>query len=187
MRMTGSESSPFSPLTAFYASGAASMPIPSVIAENDVPDPYRSLLVNQGDMTATLERFYGSRMSLKILGSSQVRDEYRRQVVLRDEQDRVVQFGAICIDFAVLTPVVLAQVLRGGRPVGGVLQENAVQHSSSPRCYFTLLSDRLINDALGLGQSCQLYGRCNTLRDNTGRSIADIVEILPPSTMRNRA
>jgi chorismate-pyruvate lyase len=173
--------SPFSPLSAFYASGTVPMPTPTVIAASDIPDPYRSLLVNQGDMTATLERFYGSRVNLKILGSSQVRDEYRRQVVLRDDRERVVEFGAICIHFEVLTPTVLAQVLRGGRPVGGLLQENSVKHSSSPQCFFTMDSDGTINAALGLAQASRLYGRCNTLWDGAGRAIADIVEILPPA------
>jgi hypothetical protein len=179
--MTSSESTPFSPLAAFYAAGSVAMPVPTVIPGSEVPAPYRSLLVNHGDMTATLERFYGSTMRLRILGSSQDRDEYRRQVVLLDAQGRVVQFGAICINFAALTPVVLAQVIRGGRPVGGVLAENAVQHTSSPRCFFTLISDQVINDALGLARACTLYGRCNTLRDGSGSWIAEIVEILPPS------
>jgi chorismate-pyruvate lyase len=179
--MTGNATAFFAPLSAFYATRGIAMPVPTVITGGAVPDPFRSLLVNDGDMTATLERFYGSRMNLRILGSSQVHDEYRRQVVLRDERGRVVQFGAICIDFAALTPVVLAQVIRGGRPVGGLLKDHAVQHSSAPRCFFTLLSDEIINEALGLEHASSLYGRCNSLRDASGRAIAEIVEILPPA------
>ena len=39
----------------------------------------------------------------------------------------------------------------------------------------------LINDALKLTGAQVLYGRRNTLFDPKGRSLAEIVEILPPT------
>lgn len=179
-------SAQFAPLAACYASGIDAMPVPTIIDGPDMPEQYRRLLVHLGDMTLTLERFYGSRMKVRVLGSRHVRDEYHRQVVLCDDQGAIVEFGAICIHFDVVTPSVFAQVLAGVRPLGGLLSEQHVPYSSKPTCFFSMVSDLTINQAFGLTGSRTVYGRCNTLLDHQGRSIADIVEILPPSPPAER-
>jgi hypothetical protein len=56
-----------------------------------------------------------------------------------------------------------------------------VQHSSQPKAYLRVASDRFINEALGLTGAHILYGRRNTLFDPQDRPLAEIVEILPPT------
>jgi len=170
----------FAPLFGFYADARTALPAITTIDGASMPEPYRALLVNDGDMTPTLERHHGCRLHLKVLGRVSNGDEYRREVLLLDPQDRPVEFGAIRIHLDVLLPEVQKLVLAGQRPLGGVLIENHVPHRSHPSAYFSLIGDELITRALGLAAPCTLYGRCNTLIAEGGKPIAEVVEILPP-------
>ncbi len=178
--MTTLDTERFAPLTAFYREASLEMPKPTVIDGSTMPEPYRSLLVNNGDMTPTLEKYHKAQLHLNVLGRSQVDQEYRRQVLLLDPQDKPVEFGAILIHLDVLLPEVQRLVLAGHRPLGGVLIENSVQHTSHPSAYFSITGDDLINKALGVTTPCTLYGRCNTLIAESGKPIAEVVEVLPP-------
>jgi chorismate-pyruvate lyase len=170
----------FAPFIGFYADAKAKPPATAAIDGAQMPEPYRSLLVNDGDMTPTLEQFHRCKLHLQIMGRVHAGDEYRRQVLLLDPQNRPVEFGAIRIHLDVLLPAVQKLVLAGQRPLGGVLIEHSVPHRSSPSAYFSVIGDELINRALGVSKPCTLYGRCNTLTANDGRVIAEVVEILPP-------
>jgi hypothetical protein len=145
-----------------------------------MPEPYRGLLVNDGDMTPTLERFHGCKLRLRVLASAREGDIYRRQVALIDILDRPVEYGAIRIHLDTLPPLVQAQVLAGRRPLGGLLIDNRVQHHSRPSAFFAVDGEGAIAEALALTAPAELYGRCNTLVDGDGRAIAEVVEILPP-------
>jgi chorismate-pyruvate lyase len=170
----------FAPFVGFYADAKAKAPETTLIEGAAMPEPYRSLLVNDGDMTPTLEKFHRCKLHLRVLGRVHAGEEYRRQVLLLDPQERPVEFGAIRIHLDVLLPAVQKLVLAGQRPLGGVLIENSVPHSSRPSAYFSVVGDDLINRALGVTAPTTLYGRCNTLTADDGRVIAEVVEILPP-------
>lgn len=170
----------FAPFHGFYADAKAAPPATTLIDGPAMPEPYRSLLVNEGDMTPTLERFHRCTLHLKVLGRVHAGEVYRRQVLLLDPKDRPVEFGAIRIHLDVLLPAVQKLVLAGQRPLGGLLIENSVPHHSHPSAYFSVVGDALINRALGVTTPCTLYGRCNTLIAEGGKPIAEVVEILPP-------
>ena len=146
-----------------------------------VPEPCKTLLVHQNDMTPTLEKFYGRDLHLQVLGRRKKTDVYFREVVLRlDGSDRAVEFGAIKINLALFTPATREKILNEHLPLGHILAEDAVPHASRPRAYLRLASDKLINEVLGLTGAHVLYGRRNTLFDPQQRPLAEIVEILPP-------
>jgi chorismate-pyruvate lyase len=133
-------------------------------------------------MTPTLESFHGQDIHLKILGRRRRGGEYFREVVLLlDGNDQPVEFGAIKINLDLFSAEARRQILEERRPLGHVLQECAVQHSSQPKAYLRVASDRFINEALGLTGAHILYGRRNTLFDPQDRPQAEIVEILPPT------
>ena len=71
-------------------------------------------------------------------------------------------------------------ILAGKQPLGGILIENEVVHSSKPSNYFIVRSDPIINSALHLSEPSFLYGRRNTLYTEDNSTLAEIVEILPP-------
>src|SRR5438034_4474250 len=86
------------PLDDFYARDGLSLPSVRPVPGEEVPEPYRQLLVHDGDMTPALEAFHGERIHLRVLSRQLNGDTLRREVVLTlDESARPVEFGAILI------------------------------------------------------------------------------------------
>lgn len=174
------------PLDDFYARAGCNLPPLGVIEGDTMPEPYKRLLVHQNDMTPTLEDFHRSRIHLRVLGSRQSESQYFREVVLMlDRNNQPVEFGASKINLALFSAEAQAQILSEKMPLGHILQEYQIPHSSRPRAFFRLASDRLINEVLGLSGAQVLYGRRNTLFDPQQRPLAEIVEILPIASKRD--
>jgi hypothetical protein len=168
------------PLDEFYT--AAHLPLPPLneIDGEAMPEPYKSLLVHQHDMTPTLESFHRQSIHLQVLGRRKKGDAYFREVVLRlDETNQPVEFGAIKINLDLFPKPACEEILKEHLPLGHVLEEYKIPHTSRPRAYLRLASDKFINDVLDMSGAHVLYGRRNTLFDPQGRPLAEIVEILP--------
>lgn len=169
------------PLDDFYAQAQMALPAIEGVAGPSVPEPYRSLLVHESDMTSTLARFHNGVIRLKVL-SRQVRgDFYYREVVLYvEETGKAVEFGAIKINLQLFSLASRREILEERLPLGYVLSRMSVPYASRPKAFLKIRADEFINTALGLTGSPTLYGRRNTLLNPEGRSLAEIVEILPP-------
>jgi hypothetical protein len=171
----------FYPLDDFYAQAGRTLPLITAVSGENVPEPQRSLLVHQRDMTSTLERFHGGRVHLRLLRKELIGDFYFRQVLLvTDEGGKAVEFGAIKIDLSLFEPGARGLIVEAHLPLGRILQERNIFFSSSPLAFFKIESDAFINERLGLTGKHELFGRRNCLRDREGRALAEIVEILPP-------
>ena len=170
------------PLDDFYAQAGRALPPIEAVAGDDVPEPYKSLLVHQDDMTPTLEKFHGERIHLAVLSRQQRDDFYFREVVLLlDKSDKPVEFGAIKINLALFPSAARKEILEERRPLGALLGDYTIVHTSRPKAYLRIQSDDFINAAFRLDKSQWLYGRRNTLWDPQQRPLAEIVEILPPA------
>ncbi len=147
-----------------------------------MPAPYRSLLVHDRDMTPTLENAYGRGIQLRVL-QYQLRDNVvSRQVALVARgSDKPVAFGAIKIDLEYFPQRARRLVLERKQPLGTILRTQNVQHASRPDAFMRVESDALINGALQLSGTHQLFGRRNVILDSEERILAQVVEILPPS------
>ena len=170
------------PLDEFYAQMGLTLPPLEEVDGEAVPQPYRRLLVHHHDMTPTLENFHERDIHLRLLGRRRKRDQYFREVVLLlDGSDEPAEFGAIMINLNLFTQEARRQILEERRPLGHIMQECRVRHSSRPKAFLRLASDKFINQALRLSGAHVLYGRRNTLFDPQERPLAEIVEILPPA------
>lgn len=169
------------PLNEFYARAGRALPEFRLIPGQAMPEPYRSLLVHERDMTPTLEAHHACDIHIEVLGRERRGDAYFREVILRlDVDDRPVEFGANRIALDLLPGVVRRLVLQEQLPLGHILKAHDVVHTGKPSAYFMVESDALMNRAFGLSGRVRLYGRRNTLRDPMGRAISEVVEILPP-------
>ncbi len=168
------------PLDEFYAdSGQPLLPF-SAVDGAAVPEPYRTLLVHQNDMTPTLERFYRRSLHLRVLGRRRKSDFYFREVVLLlDGTGQPVEFGAIKIDLSLFAAAAREEILREHTPLGRILRERRIPHSSHPRAFLRFASDHFTNSALNLTGAQMLFGRRNSILDPDNRPMAEIVEILP--------
>ncbi len=169
------------PLDDFYARAHLTLPPIKKVRGEDVPEPWRSLLVHHDDMTPTLEAFHGQTIHIRVLRSETREVYYFREVVLHlDGTGEPVEFGAIKINLALFPPQARKLVLEEHEPLGHILKSRGIAHTSRPKAFFQIKSDALINGALALPASTILYGRRNTLSDSQHRPLAEIVEILPP-------
>ena len=171
------------PLEDIYLRSAKDFPQLEAVANLQVPQPFRDLLVHEKDMTPTLEAFHGQRIHLHVLDRHRQENQLLRLVVLKLEGDeKPVEFGAIRIDLALLKAEAVRLILEEQRPLGTILREQRIFHTSGPKQFFSVLPDDLVNRELELTGTHRLYGRCNVIQDSRGRALAEMTEILPPIT-----
>jgi hypothetical protein len=169
------------PLDDFYMRAGLPLPPIETVSGAEVPEPCRSLLVHNNDMTPTLAAFHASTIQLEVLSRQQRDDFYFREVVLMaDGTKKAVEFGAIRINLDLFSPAARQHILQERSPLGHLLGLHAVQHFSRPKAYFRLQADAFMTRALRLSHPEILYGRRNTLLDSVQRPLAEVVEILPP-------
>ena len=170
------------PLDQFYLVSGVPVPEATKIEIECIPEPYRNLLVHENDMTPTLEAAYRQRIHIRMISRKVEDDVLLRQVVLvLDSDERPVEFGAICIQLNQLPPGARQLVLDSKLPLGRLLQDFFIQHSSQPVAYFEVNADERIGEALQTPSRQRLYGRRNKLLMPSGEVLAEVVEILPPS------
>jgi chorismate-pyruvate lyase len=172
----------FYPLNEFYEQSGLPLP-PVVRVDGDaVPEPYKSLLVHERDMTPTVATAYQSAVNLRVLDYSLRDNVFARRIALVLEGDeRPVVFGAIKIYLDHFPAAARELVLERKQPLGTILQTQGIVHSSRPQAFIQVESDEVIGGALQLKESGTLYGRRNILF-NSSHILAQVLEILPPTS-----
>ena len=170
------------PLNEFYHRLGLTLPAAIQVEGDEVPEPYKSLLVHSRDMTPTLAEFYQCGIQLRVLRHSLRHDIFSREIVLVLEGDqRRVVFGAIKIYLKRFPTEARRLVQEMKQPLGTILQTQGIAHTSRPEAFIQVRADATINSALGLTGSHLLYGRRNVLWNSSQEPLAKVVEILPPS------
>ena len=150
------------------------------VEPSEIPEPYFSLLVHEGDMTSRLESFHEDSIKVRKLSSSNDGKSYFREVVLETvENPKAVEYGAFEIILKNLEAAQQDLVIEGKLPLGGILNEARIPYSSAPRAFLKVVPDDAIIDAFGSVEADYLYGRSNEISSYNGDPIAHIVEILP--------
>lgn len=152
-----------------------------LVSGEDVPEPFRGLLVHRGDMTSRLENFHRGPIGLRVMQSRMEEEMFycREVVLLRTSDGGPVEYGAIEIFLGVLPEAVRERILEGKRPLGGILNAARVPYHSEPVAFFRMEPSPWIASIFEGGVGKPLYGRCNALVLEGGELIAKIVEILP--------
>ena len=110
------------PLREIYGASALDLPRLEIVPGAQIPEPYRSLLVHDRDMTRTLESHHGDSIRLRTLASDLREGVYRRMVALELERTRrPVEFGATRVDLRRFPEPWRGMILEGQRPVVGIL------------------------------------------------------------------
>ncbi|EEF58078.1 hypothetical protein [Pedosphaera parvula] len=168
------------PLDEFYAQAGQPLPPLNQVQGSKVPEPYKTLLVHQNDMTPTLEKFYNSKIHIQVIGRRRKEDAYFREVLLLlDRDEKAVEFGAIKIHLDLFPKPAQDAILEERLPLGRILADHKISHTSRPSAFLRVASDPLINNVLKTSGALVLFGRRNTLFDPKNRPLAEIVEILP--------
>ena len=150
------------------------------VEPSEIPEPYFSLLVHEGDMTSRLESFHEDSIKVRKLSSSNDGKSYFREVVLETvANQKAVEYGAIEIILKNLEGEQRDLVIEGKQPLGAILNDARIPYSSAPKAFLKVVPDDAIVDAFGSVEADYLYGRSNEISSYNGDPIAHIVEILP--------
>lgn len=168
------------PLLAFCGDDAANAL--DFLLPGQLPEPYRSLLVHESDMTGTLERYCGQDMLLHTIERVVTPDRVVRHVELRGaESQQAAEFGAIEISLDQFESGPREEILAGELPLGTILKKAGMDFISRPVAYFRIQPGASMRHSFGVPEDGWLYGRCNQLLTLNGGTIAEVVEILPPN------
>ncbi|MCE9519475.1 MAG: hypothetical protein K8R87_07985 [Verrucomicrobia bacterium] len=176
---TASRTDVLAPLRFFYGLSSQDLRVTFVRPE-ELSEVARQLLVHDCDMTPRLAEYHHCEIGLDVHAMSRIGHYLVRASVLRRKPDAVpVEFGAIGIHLGGFSEDARRLILEGLVPLGGILQQLKVPHTSHPRGYFRIVIDHRLAGLLGGWEGQTLYGRCNELRHGTGEALAEVVEVLP--------
>ena len=167
------------PLDLVYERAGIEIPRVEVVSPDDIPLPYRSLLVHDIDMTLTLERHFGGRVMLRPLSTFTVGDSYFRRVLLVQEYSgQPVEMGAIRMRLDAFSEVIRGQILKNEIPLGRILREGRFEYASHVKAFLRVTPNPEMMGVFWMREPRPLYGRrTEVLR--AGARIGDIVEVLP--------
>ena len=176
---TATQTDILAPLRFFY--GLASQDLRVTFLEGaELPELDRWLLVHASDMTPRLRTYHKCEITLDVHAKSRIGNYLVRASVLRRATDRQpVEFGAIGIHLHGFSEEAQRLIQEGSIPLGGILEQLSVPHSSHPQGYFRIQIDHRLADLLGGWEGQTLHGRCNQLRHADGSPLAEVVEVLP--------
>ncbi len=167
------------PLDFVYAKSGVAPPGVEEIDPDDIPSPYRSLLVHATDMTLTLERHFGGRVALRPLATFTSGPWYFRRVLLAQEYSgRPVEMGAIRIKVGAFNDRIRREILKNDVPLGRLLRDGGVKYESRPKAFLSVTPNPEMMGVFWMRESRTLYGR-RTEMIHDGVKIGDIVEVLP--------
>tara|TARA_B100000029_G_scaffold364301_1_gene357492 strand:+ start:2777 stop:3349 length:573 start_codon:yes stop_codon:yes gene_type:complete len=171
------------PLNEFYSLAKRPLPAISPVNALNVPEPYKSLLVHERDMTSTLGQFHNDKIQLNVLNQLKQDDEYYREVLLVTKQNhRPVEYGAIKIFLQQFPEPARKAIVEATAPLGQLLHDYNINYLSKPKNFITIECDDYIGNLLGCKNQPKLFGRRNSLYEADNLlHIAEIVEILPIS------
>lgn len=166
---------------------SADLPRCAPISGDQMPEPYRSLLVHTHHMTVTVERFYGGPVDVRVLETARDGDEYARKILLELRgSKRVVQFGIVQIDLTLLSPPVRDRIVEGKTPLGRVLIEHNVLRYIQPAGYLRVEPCDEMCRWFGLTEPTTTYGRLGVIYTD-GKPAIEVLEILTPISPDSRA
>ena len=167
------------PLDFVYERSGIEQPQIRLLAAEDIPYPYRTLLAHTNDMTLTLERHFGGRLVVRPLSTLRRGTWYVRRVLLAQEYSgKPVEMGAIRINMKSFPERLRRQIYANQVPLGRLLRDGGVDYRSRPTRFLAVTPNPEMMGVFWMRERRTLYGR-QTEMSSDGRKIGDIVEILP--------
>jgi chorismate-pyruvate lyase len=154
------------------------------VAPEQVPSPYRELLVHEHHMTVTVEGHHGGPVDVRVLDERLDGESYARKILLvLHGTDRVVQYGLVRINLAYCSPEVRAAILAKGTPLGRILIEHNVLRRIEPTAILRIYPGSAMLEWFGLEQMHVTYGRLAFIHCD-GKPAIELLEVVAPETER---
>lgn len=159
---------------------AGDLPAYELVPADELPQPYRNLLVHEEHMTVTVEAFHGGVVDVRVLESRQDGPQYARKILLvHRASGKIVLFGIVVIDFALTSPDVRTAILSQGTPLGRILIENDVLRRIEPTAYVRIRPGPAQLAWFGLPRPQPFYGRLAIIHCD-GKPAVELLEVVCP-------
>jgi chorismate-pyruvate lyase len=166
------------PLDMLYERAGVSPPKVRRLSPDQIPQPYRELLVHENSMTVTLERHVGGPLGVRTLSTRmRLASYYRRVLLVRVDSGQPVAMGAARVTLTAFTPRVRARILENKVPLGRILKDQHVAYISRPQAFLGITPNAEMMGVFWMREPQLLFGR-RTDMIHEGHKIGDIVEIL---------
>ena len=155
-------------------------PVADIVAAEDVPEPYRRLLVHNEHMTVTVEDYFGGTVDVKVLACRRTGDEYARKILLGlHESGRIVQFGLVRIDLSVCPEPVRNAIVEGKTPLGRVLIQHDMLRRIEPTTFLKVKLNAKLAEWFASTVGTETFGRIGVIYTGD-RPAVEVLEILAP-------
>jgi chorismate-pyruvate lyase len=150
------------------------------LAPEEVPSPYRELLVHEHHMTVTVEAHHGDRVDVEIDNRRHDGPFYARRIFLALQQTRrVVQYGLVRIDLRQCAPAVRAEIIAGETPLGRILINHDVLRRIEPTGFLRVVPGPALVGRFGLAEPAPTYGRLAYIHCD-GKPAIELLEVVAP-------
>src|SRR5262249_48948313 len=158
----------------------AEAPAHEIVPADQVPEPYRGLLVHEHHMTVTVEKHHGGLVDVRILARRQTGDYYARKILLALQGGgRVVQLGIARVTLRYCRPAARGEFLAGQPPLGRILITHTVLRRIEPTAYLGVTPGPAMMKWFGLDSPRTTYGRLGIIHCDE-RPAIELLEIVTP-------
>jgi chorismate-pyruvate lyase len=159
----------------------AAEPVPA----EQVPEPYRRLLVHEHHMTVTVEAHHQGRVNVVVLARRRDGDAYARKILLALEgSGQVVQFGLVRIHLEYCSEPVKAAILAQRSPLGRILIEHDVLRRIEPTAFLRVTPALEMMQWFDIETPEPTYGRLAFIHCD-GKPAIELLEIVANERTRS--
>jgi chorismate-pyruvate lyase len=151
-----------------------------IVRDDEVPPPYRDLLVHEHHMTVTVEAHHGIAVDVRILARVQTADYYARKILLTlHESGRVVQFGIMKINLNYCSQAVREEIVAAQTPLGRILIQHNVLRRIEPTAFLRVIPEPAMMNWFQLTEPLRTYGRLAIIHCDEHPAV-QLLEIVAP-------
>jgi chorismate-pyruvate lyase len=150
------------------------------LSPEEVPSPYRELLVHEHHMTVTVEAHHGDKVNVQIENRRHDGPYYARRIFLAlQKSGRVVQYGLVRIDLRHCSPAVRTEIIAGETPLGRILINHDVLRRIEPTGFLRVVPGPALVDRFGLSEPTPSCGRLAYIHCD-GKPAIELLEVVAP-------
>lgn len=161
--------------------GPSDLPAHEAVPGEQVPEPYRTLLVHDQHMTVTMEAFHGKPVYVRVLQRHRSGSWYARKILLfLVGTEKVVQFGIVRINLDVCSREVRRAILEEATPLGRILIRHNILRRIEPVSYLRIVAEGELARLFRLEKPTVTYGRL-ALIHYEGNPAVELLEVPAPT------
>jgi hypothetical protein len=134
------------------------------ITPEEMPQPFRQLLVHDRHMTRTLVAYYKSPLDLHVQEMHKVGNLYSRKIFLCPSETKgVVEHGLVRLDLKYMPELVKREILQEHAPLGAIMINHDIHQRIQARWYLRFPPDSSLLQWVDCQIPGPLYGRLGTI------------------------